>query len=492
MNKKILNEIDKEWLKSSTRRMSYQKIRLYHHGLYDGYKRVFGFSQHYYLNRVKRGIATSFIRRDETEKQFIFLEKKLANAKFIRNGLGRLAIGIEKYFRECVDKASRFSQHYKSANNKSLLIALNKYYGIEHGVSPYFWILFDDFEHLLATTLERLMEEKGIDKKEIQRLLLVLSQPWIITPLDMERLSLLRVALLDGKKQEMALLDHHGKFSFLPMYDIDYDAYPLEYFRKELQKIRSKFSKFDIQKEIKDIQKKYADRKKQSEDIIKIFKAEPKIAEIMKFYMTFAAYKDRKPYVRDQIGYYVRNLFLEIAERLSLTLTQVLFLTELELIEALKGKRIFLGKEIDARIKDSAYFLKDGKATIITSKVDLKIIDGILDRKKGKKELTGISASPGKIRGAVSIIISNADFPKFKAGHILVASGTRPDYIPLMKKAAAIVTDEGGLLSHAAIVSRELNKPCIVGTKIATKVLRDGDVVEVDANKGVVRIIKKR
>jgi len=61
-----------------------------------------------------------------------------------------------------------------------------------------------------------------------------------------------------------------------------------------------------------------------------------------------------------------------------------------------------------------------------------------------------------------------------------------------MKKASAIVTDEGGLLSHAAITSRELNKPCIIGTKVATKVLRDGDLIEVDANKGLVKIIKKK
>ena len=60
-----------------------------------------------------------------------------------------------------------------------------------------------------------------------------------------------------------------------------------------------------------------------------------------------------------------------------------------------------------------------------------------------------------------------------------------------MKKAAAIVTDDGGLTCHAAIVARELKTPCVVGTKIATKVLKDGDMVEVDANKGIVKKIKK-
>ena len=68
---------------------------------------------------------------------------------------------------------------------------------------------------------------------------------------------------------------------------------------------------------------------------------------------------------------------------------------------------------------------------------------------------------------------------------------TTPDFVPAMRNAAAIVTDEGGVTSHAAIVSREMNKPCIIGTKIATQVFKDGDVVEVDAEKGVVRKLNR-
>ena len=68
---------------------------------------------------------------------------------------------------------------------------------------------------------------------------------------------------------------------------------------------------------------------------------------------------------------------------------------------------------------------------------------------------------------------------------------TRPEFVPLLKQASAIITDEGGITSHAAIVSRELKIPCIIGTKVATKVLKDGDKVEVNANHGVVRIIEQ-
>ncbi len=68
---------------------------------------------------------------------------------------------------------------------------------------------------------------------------------------------------------------------------------------------------------------------------------------------------------------------------------------------------------------------------------------------------------------------------------------TTPDFIPAMKKASAIITDEGGITCHAAIVSRELKKPCIIGTTNATKILRNGDSVEVDANNGIVKILER-
>ncbi len=68
---------------------------------------------------------------------------------------------------------------------------------------------------------------------------------------------------------------------------------------------------------------------------------------------------------------------------------------------------------------------------------------------------------------------------------------TRPEFVPLMKIAAAIVTDEGGVTSHAAIISRELQKPCLIATRSATKNFRDGDLLEVNANHGYVKLIKK-
>jgi phosphoenolpyruvate synthase/pyruvate phosphate dikinase len=106
--------------------------------------------------------------------------------------------------------------------------------------------------------------------------------------------------------------------------------------------------------------------------------------------------------------------------------------------------------------------------------------------------ISGTVASQGYAKGVACVILRAEDFGKFKEGEILVTTMTRPEFLPLMKLAAGIVTGEGGITCHAAIVSRELGKPCIIGAKNATKLIHDGDLVEVRANHGTVRILERR
>jgi pyruvate,water dikinase len=88
-------------------------------------------------------------------------------------------------------------------------------------------------------------------------------------------------------------------------------------------------------------------------------------------------------------------------------------------------------------------------------------------------------------------MLSEVDFTRFKDGDILVTSMTRPEFVPLMRRATGIVTNEGGITCHAAIVSRELGKPCLIGTRRATEVIKEGDLIEVRAHHGTVRILER-
>ncbi|HEU4721987.1 MAG TPA: putative PEP-binding protein, partial [Gemmatimonadaceae bacterium] len=100
--------------------------------------------------------------------------------------------------------------------------------------------------------------------------------------------------------------------------------------------------------------------------------------------------------------------------------------------------------------------------------------------------LRGLGASPGAATGRVRVLAGPSQSAQLQPGEVLVAPMTTPDWVPLMKRAAAIVTDAGGMTSHAAIVSRELGIPCVVGTRSATRTLRDGMLVTVNGGEGTV------
>ena len=108
-----------------------------------------------------------------------------------------------------------------------------------------------------------------------------------------------------------------------------------------------------------------------------------------------------------------------------------------------------------------------------------------------KFQIKGNIAYPGKVRGKARVILHDKNSNiRFHKGDILVSIHSSPTLMPFIVKSSAIVTDEGGIACHAAIISRELEKPCIMGTKIATSIIKDGDLIEVDANRGVVTILK--
>lgn len=112
------------------------------------------------------------------------------------------------------------------------------------------------------------------------------------------------------------------------------------------------------------------------------------------------------------------------------------------------------------------------------------------DEVSGKgAQVVGQVAFAGIIKGRVRKVMKISDMALMRKGEVLVSYMTMPAFMPALKKAAAFVTDEGGITCHAAIVARELKKPCVIGTKIATQVFKDGDRVEVDAEKGIVRKI---
>jgi len=182
---------------------------------------------------------------------------------------------------------------------------------------------------------------------------------------------------------------------------------------------------------------------------------------------------------------YINKLYKELANRLNISLERSFYINFIEFDYFIKNKNSL--SELKKRQKNFRLTLTWFQPEFSTVKVAelQKLLDQAYVGKQGK-EVKGVVAQPGKVMGTVKIVKNLAGISDFKNNQILVAQMTSPDYIAAIKKARAIVTDDGGLTCHAAIVARELKKPCIVGTRNATRLLHDGDLVEVDADRGVV------
>lgn len=228
----------------------------------------------------------------------------------------------------------------------------------------------------------------------------------------------------------------------------------------------------------------------------KIKKPKVKLSPSLKYYLKLlgeiAGLNEYRKEAFTRAIFTLRPLFHSLSLRYGLNgWQQINYLLHHEIQDLVAGRSIDKGKLIkliEERHKpllihsteNGGFSLKQG--LIVTQfEKKFKIFDQHIT------EIHGTIANKGKVTGRAKIILTAADFSGFKTGDILVARMTSVDFIPIMKRAAAYVTDEGGLACHAAIISREYGKPCIIGTKIATRIFKDGDLVEVDAEKGIVR-----
>lgn len=292
-------------------------------------------------------------------------------------------------------------------------------------------------------------------------------------------------------------LKHRAEFCWIP-FNYDGPAWDEDYFIKKAKEIinhQNRGSKLIKRKKgaLKKLQRRY-------EEKIDLDKNK-KLRRIILIARELMYIKDYRKDALFKSYYHMDKLISEIGKRLSLSIAQVKHILPQEMEYALLNGK-YSERELNDRIKYSVLLYKDRKKEIIPRK-PIEIFTGekamgVVNKKISDEkinivshEIKGQAAFLGKAQGNVKIISSSSDISKMKKGDVLVSKSTNPNLMPALKLAAAIITDEGGITCHAAIVSRELGIPCVIGTKVATKVLHDGDVVEVDAERGVVKVLKK-
>jgi len=241
-------------------------------------------------------------------------------------------------------------------------------------------------------------------------------------------------------------------------------------------------------------QKENEKNAKRAQELTKSLQSDKELISIVKWAQDFGWFLTFSIEKALQATAKLITFYKEIAKRIKVPYEQFSQLTIEEIRHGLAGNLLISEIEFRGRVVGGVYFVENGKIRSMYGAEAKKESDeiessiGIID--KDISEIKGQIACKGEAKGAVRIALIPSEAAKVNEGDILVCSMTSPEYVPAMKRAAAIVTDEGGLLCHAAIISRELGKVCVIGTKIATQVLKDGMEVEVDADKGIVRIIK--
>jgi phosphohistidine swiveling domain-containing protein len=239
-----------------------------------------------------------------------------------------------------------------------------------------------------------------------------------------------------------------------------------------------------IDQQLFELKTKYQKQKEETERICREFGFREEEKEFVDLVQTVIWFRTFRIDVYTKAGFNVKNLFTFLAEKLGLSLEQFVFLTYKEVEEYISKQKKFPIDLAERRRVGSWQLLFDYGTMIFQYEPPF-----LIQEKQGTlvSEIRGNVACKGIGKGEVCIIRGVKEFHKMKDKAVLVTSMTTPDFVPLMERSIAIVTDEGGITCHAAIVSRELKIPCIIGTKIATRILKDGDMVEVDAEKGTVK-----
>ena len=346
-----------------------------------------------------------------------------------------------------------------------------------------------------AKVAPELSKHLGISLNKAHDYIMALSLPMERSFIEEERIGFLRLCITynkNGKNFEKALNGHSGKYFWIRN---NYERTEIITSNKFLFQVKEEIKDRgidNIKKELKKLDSSLKNLKKRKNFLAKELKLKKKFRILFELLSMLAWLQDKR---KKNMLIATHCLFLlqkEISARSGMPLKHIGELFPRDIANVFSKNPSFYKKEAQERIKGCVFIVHSNGEILIKGKKAENIISFVNSlQSSSKEELSGIVASigNGNVAGAVRIV-NNPHKEKFNKGEILVTSMTRPEFVPLMRKAKAIITNEGGITSHAAIVSRELGIPCIIGTKTATKSLKDGDLVEINVKEGIIRKIK--
>jgi len=492
MNKDVWSEIKStEWKGWGSRRMS---TRLMQHWLVCAkhFKDIYGveFPDQLYFseNEVTRG----YFNKKQLDACGEALLDKLYSMSF-EYFYEKKALAQLKDF---LSFAKKIKKSLK-IKTPQLIELLDEFVKREDIFTNYLWIIFilDEFAtDTLESKLKKYLDENNASEKYEDLLKIILSpeKKTAIFQQSLDTLALAKaISSMTPKQKEAGLKKLSNKYAYFTALNFDEEPFGESYFLDEIHKIQKQG--LNPSDEIARLNKQFSESKIGFRKILPLLAKDAKLSRLAIACHKMAYYRDHRNDIRREAYLNAGTLYKEISKRTNSNIKDLLFLNRTEIRASLqKGELVVKKNEIEERKKGQVYAYINKKEYYWPDPKKATELINFFSPNKLITEIRGMSASPGKVTGRAKIIFNiGKDGPKLKAGDILVTSMTNIDFVPLMAIASAIVTDEGSRLCHAAIVSREMKKPCIVGTKIATQIIKDDDLIEVNANHGTIKIIKE-
>jgi phosphohistidine swiveling domain-containing protein len=450
----------------------------------------------WYSKNGKYGYEKS-LKKEAVNLFWTIFERQLKNSKYLKRKKDGLDIILKKIYQEF--ELAKTSLH--TLSNQELLRFFDKITYLGRRQYSYS-IVSESADFLEMIDYQDILG--NLPQNEVIKIIETLSLPVRFSNLEKEKISLYKLALLlnkndfkdisSNKRFNSSLLKHTKSYFWIRNDFYGVIDLKSEDFLVEIKTILKRYTKKQIKRELEKILKSKRVILVNQKKIIKRYRLSKKTRIFFEILRIFTAMQEKRKESVQKLIYIFYEIFKILGEKYKVGIKElefykvedirrlIKFQKKLKKLEVRNRRPYLIASYYDSRIRTLLCFGNPAK----------DLIKFIEDKEKTKKVKTifGFTASLGKkpkVVGQVRIVLDPQKARNFKEGDILVAGMTRPEYVPLMKKALAVITNEGGITSHASIVSRELKIPCIIGTKIATRVLRDGDRVEVDANKGIVR-----
>lgn len=475
------------WVKYVTRRLAVQVAQAWNYGWGEAMDRVYGVSVKNTLVFRDGKKTEYYVDKVQHKKYLAGLYRLLEDTTFLRRFHGDARKTLESILkrtkRTCDQDLSRLSNRQLiDLYKKQILPDVTQFY-------VRMWTVFNIGEPL-ANKARECLQPYARNTDELTRLLLAFSSPLQPNDVLRERMDLLRLAL---RRKQLASLQftkelekHTKKYQHIPMFDFDHQPYTTSHFLTELENMRHPEIK------LRELHKSFLNRQKEFARTLKKLRPDQHLKMLLYFLKDSVFLRDYRDMLRQKLNLSLRIFYVEVARRLHITLEGVSTLINKEIIDYLSAGKYFSRAEAIRRKKSFLLIQKNSRVEIYSGVHATRVFRRQVGFRVGPrvKQLQGIIGASGKARGRVVVVFTNKDLKKVRVGDVLVTAMTRQDFLPAIRKAVALVTDEGSITAHVAIIARELHKPCIVGTKVATQVFKDGDIVEVDANKGTVKLLK--